>query len=180
MSKSLQRLQGASWVTVIASIIGLSASRHSNPMIILALFFALLCSLALALWSSVRLRKSPQVRSHRIGMYWRVAFLAALTGVDCYLWIKSGAWECVLVAALCVASAVLLWRLSPRSRFPLYALTFTVVAGLLNAVVSHFAQDAATHKLPMMNQAFFVFFAALPCIWLIECCIFARRLGRDQ
>ena len=71
--------------------------------------------------------KSPGSKGRRRKGAVRVVFLLILTGAFGYLGLKS--WYFIL-AVSSLASAILLWRLSPVAKYPLYVTTFLVIADL--------------------------------------------------
>jgi hypothetical protein len=116
MKFTLPKQNIAAWLMVILSFLGLALVKPPNRggiVFLLTLFGGFIWALV----STIRLRKSGRNKTAREKVLLRVVFLLILTGAFGYLGLKS--WYFIL-AASSLASAILLWRLSPATKYPLY------------------------------------------------------------
>jgi hypothetical protein len=113
-------------------------------------------------------------------LYWRVAFLAAFAVLSVRLgWGDWTNWGYLLIAVFCAASAILLWILSPLSRYPLYAVTFYLIGGALFRGISNYVHNPALLNDPLERQIIFWLIPGLTAALLVSCCMYARRITRS-
>jgi len=172
MKFTLPKQNIAAWLTVILSFLGLALTKPPNRggiVLLLTLFGGLIWVLV----STIRLRKSGRQKTAREKVILRVVFLLILTGALGYLGLKS--WYFIL-AASSLASAILLWRLSPLAKYPLYATTFLVIADLATSFYDMVRQS----ELPLGKTLGGSAIALATIAVLINCCLYARRLGENR
>lgn len=172
MKFTLPRQIIAAWLTVIISFLGLALIKPPNRGGI-AFLLTLFGGLIWALVSTIRLRKSGRQKTAREKVLLRVVFLLILTGVFGYLGLKS--WYFIL-AASSLASAVLLWRLSPSAQYLLYVTTFLVIADFGTSFYAMVRQPELSVGNILGGSAIALGVTAL----LINCCLYARRLGENR
>jgi hypothetical protein len=113
-------------------------------------------------------------------LYFRVTFLIAFAMLSATLsWGKYTQWGYLLIAGLCLASAVLLWVSSPLSRYPLYAVTCYLVGGAVFGGIWNYVHNPALLHAPLKAQIISWLIPVVPGFLLINCCLFARRLARS-
>jgi cytochrome bd-type quinol oxidase subunit 1 len=122
---------------------------------------------------------SPNVVGRDAALLWRVAFLAGFAVLNAWLawgnWIQ---WGCILMAVLSLLSALLLWILSPMSRYPLYGLTYyLVVSALIGGIHDYVRNPALLHDPPRI-QIIEWLIPGVPSALLVSCCLYAKRLAR--
>jgi hypothetical protein len=172
MKFTLPRQNIAAWLMVILSFLGLALIKPPNRggiVLLLTLFGGLIWALV----STIRLRKSGRQKTAREKVLLRVVFLLILTGAFGYLGLKS--WYFIL-AASSLASAVLLWRLSPVAKYPLFVTTFLVIADFGTSFYGVLRQS----ELPLGNILGGSAIALATTALLINCCLYARRLGENH
>jgi hypothetical protein len=172
MKFNLPRQNIAAWLTVAFSFLGLALLKPANRggiVFPLTLFGGLIWALV----STIRLRKSGRQKTAREKVLLRVVFLLILTGVFGYLGLKS--WYFIL-AAPSLASAILLWRLSPAARYPLYVTTFLVIADFGTSFYGMVRQPELSVGNIIGGSAIALGVTTL----LINCCLYARRLGENH
>jgi hypothetical protein len=114
-------------------------------------------------------------------LFWRIAFLIAFALLSTRLgWGNWMQWGYLLIAILCLASAILLWLLSPLSRYALYAVTFYLVAGALFGGLSNYIRNPALLHSPLKTQIVSWLIPGVPAALLVSCCIYARRIPRGR
>lgn len=170
MKFTLPRQNIAAWLTVILSFLGLALIKPPNRsgIVFVSTFFG---GLIWALVSTIRLRKSGRQKTEREKVLLRVVFLLILTGVFGYLGLKS--WYFIL-AASSLASAILLWRLSPAAQYPLYLTTFLVTADFGTSFYEIVRQPELSVGNILGGSAIALGVTAL----LINCCLYVRRLAK--
>jgi hypothetical protein len=84
------------------------------------------------------------------------------------------------MAALCAASAVLLWRSSPLTKYPLYAVTLLLAGGALVGGIYNYLHNPALLQSPVKFQFISWLIPGIPSVLLINCCLYARRIGRGE
>jgi hypothetical protein len=127
------------------------------------------------------LRVANVVTKKAAALLWRELFLFAFAGV-CVLfaWGNWKSWGYVLIAVLCVMSAVLLWRSSPLSKYPLYAVTLYLAGGALYGGIYNYFPNPALLSTPIKLQIIEWLIPGVPSVLLINCCLYARRMARDE
>jgi hypothetical protein len=121
--------------------------------------------------------QGPVTSKRGAALYWRVVFLVAFGILSARLgWGNWGQWGYMLIAVLCLASAVLLWLLSPLARYPLYAVTFYMIGGTLVGGITNYLHDPALSHKPLEAQVISWLIPGVPAALLVSCCVFARRL----
>jgi hypothetical protein len=112
-------------------------------------------------------------------LYWRIAFLIAFAVLSVRLgWGNWAQWGYLLIAILCLASAILLWILSPLSRYPLYAVTLYLIGGALFGGISNYIHNPALLHDSLEKQIISWLIPGVPGALLVSCCIYARRIAR--
>lgn len=126
------------------------------------------------------LRATNVVTKRAAALLWRETFLFAFAGLClCFVtwdWKTSGYG---LLAALCLLSAVLLWRSSPLARYPLYAATLYLAGGALLGGIYNYLHDPALLQKPIQLQIISWLIPGIPSVLLIYCWLYARQIGRD-
>jgi hypothetical protein len=115
-----------------------------------------------------------------VALLWRVAFLVAFAALNVWLaWGNWMRWDYILMAALSIVSALLLWTLSPLSRYPLYGVTyFLVISTLIGGIHDYVRNPTRLHEPPRMQIIEWLISGVLSAL-LISCCLYARRTARD-
>ena len=116
-----------------------------------------------------------------LALLWRELFLVAFAVLCvCFAWGEWKNWTYVLLATLCVASAVLLWRSSPLSKYPLYAATLYLAGGAIAGGIYNYVRDPAQLQNSIKFQIISWLIPGIPSVLLINCCLYARRIGRAE
>jgi hypothetical protein len=110
--------------------------------------------------------------------FWYIAFLLLFAMINAYLaFTPYGNLWSMVTAVLSVASAVQLWRRSPRSKYPLYVLTLLMGTAIPLGIYNYFRNPALLSE-PLEKQIISWLIPMIPIVVLIGCCVYARRLGR--
>ena len=190
-SRNLRRNRIIAWITVILSIVALAASKSKNLIVISLLLFSLLGGLAWILMTGFQLRRAdvtPQPSTHREAVLWRIAFLGMFTALNffCIFYYGLSSWKywCgnLLMAMLGLSSAILLWRGSTLSKYPLYAVTLYLGLGALGGGIYNYVQNPVLLHNPIKMQIIGWLIPGIPTALLINCCLYARRIvnGRNS
>jgi hypothetical protein len=75
---------------------------------------------------------------------------------------------------------VLLCRSSPLAKYPLYAATLFLGGGALVFGVYNYIHQPALLQSPIKFQIIGWLIPGIPCVLLINCCLYARRIGRGE
>jgi hypothetical protein len=127
------------------------------------------------------LRATDILTKKAAALLWREIFLVAFAGLNFYLaWGNWKDWGYSIVAVLCAASAVLLWRSSPLSKYPLYAVTLFLGGIALVGGIYNYVHDPALLQSSIKLQIISWLIPGLPSVLLINCCLFARRVARRR
>jgi hypothetical protein len=127
------------------------------------------------------LRVANVVTKRAAALLWREIFLVAFAGLNFYLaWGDWKDWGYSIMAVLCVASAVLLWRSSRLSTYPLYAVTLFLVGSALVGGIYNYVQNPALLRNPIKFQIISWLIPGIPSVLLINCCLYARRVTRGE
>jgi|SRR5580658_2241964 hypothetical protein len=114
-------------------------------------------------------------------LLWREIFLVIFAGLNLYwFWGNWKYWGSGLIVVLCAASAVLLWRSSPLSKYLLYAITLLWVVSALVSGTYNYVQNPALLRSPIKLQIIGWLVPGIPSALLISCCLYARRIGRGE
>jgi hypothetical protein len=115
-----------------------------------------------------------------VALYWRVTFLVAFAVLSARLgWGDWAQWGYLLIAVLCLGSAILLWILSPLSRYPLYAVTFYLIGGALFGGISNYIHSPALLHGPLETQIISWLIPGVPAALLVSCCVYAKQIARS-
>jgi hypothetical protein len=107
-----------------------------------------------------------------------IAFLLLFAVINAYLaFTPYGNLWSMVTAVLSVASAVQLWRRSPRSKYPLYVLTLLMGTAIPLGIYNYFRNPALLSE-PLEKQIISWLIPVIPIALLMGCCLYARRLGR--
>jgi hypothetical protein len=125
------------------------------------------------------LRATDILTKSALALLWRELFLVAFAVLClCFFWGDWKNWSYGLLAALCAASAVLLWRSSPLSKYPLYAATLYLAGGALFGGIYNYLHDPTLLQKPIKFQIIGWLIPGIPSLLLVNCCLYARRIGR--
>jgi hypothetical protein len=127
------------------------------------------------------MRVTNVISKQYAALLWREIFLVAFAGLNFYLaWSDWKDWGYSLMAVLCMASAVLLWRSSPLSKYPLYAITLFLAGSALVGGIYNYVQNLALLRSPIKFQIIGWLIPGIPSVLLISCCLYARRVARGE
>jgi hypothetical protein len=111
---------------------------------------------------------------------WRELFLVSFAAFNLYFaWTDWKGWGYIVLAVLCAASAVLLWRSSPLARYPLYAATFFLAGNALVFGIYNYIHQPAFRQSPIQFQIVSWLIPGIPSVLLLSCCLYARRVARE-
>jgi|HubBroStandDraft_1064217.scaffolds.fasta_scaffold54424_1 ATP-dependent Clp protease adapter protein ClpS len=110
-------------------------------------------------------------------LLWRVAFLVAFAVLN--VWGHWAQWVAILMAALSLSSAFLLFRRSRFSRFPLYALTMYFVGATVIDGINLYFHNPAFRQQPISAQIFSWLIPGVIAALLVNCCIYSRYPALD-
>jgi ATP-dependent Clp protease adapter protein ClpS len=108
---------------------------------------------------------------------WRVAFLIAFAVLN--IWGHWTQWIAILMAALSLFSAFLLFRRSSFSRFPLYALTIYFVCAAIIDGIDTYVHNPALLQQPISAQIFSWLIPGILAALLVDCCLYSRSPATD-
>jgi hypothetical protein len=127
------------------------------------------------------LRATDILTKSALALLWRELFLVAFAGLCLYFfWGDWKNWSYALLAALCAASAILLWRSSPLSKYPLYAATLYLAGGALVGGMYNYLRDPALLHQPIKFRIIGWLIPGIPSVLLLNCCLYARRVVRGR
>lgn len=125
------------------------------------------------------LRATGKLSKSALALLWREMFLVLFAGLNFYLaWNDRKSWGYVVLAVLCTASAVLLWRSSPLSKYPLYAVTVLLAGSALVGGVYNYVHNPAMRQGSLEFHIISWLIPGVPSVLLINCCLYARRVVR--
>jgi hypothetical protein len=84
------------------------------------------------------------------------------------------------MTVLCVSSAVLMWRSSPLSKYPLYAVTLLLAGSALVGGIYNYVHNPALLRNPIKFQIVSWLIPGIPSLLLVNCCLYARRIARGS
>lgn len=124
------------------------------------------------------LRATAVLTKARWALIWREIFLLGFAAGNLYLaWTDWKSWGYIVMGVLCAASAALLWRSSPRAKYPLYAATlFLAGNALIFGIFNYIHQPDLLHG-PIEFQIISWLIPGIPSALLVSCCLYARRIG---
>jgi hypothetical protein len=129
----------------------------------------------------VYLRATDILTKRALALLWRELFLVGFAGLNFYLaWGDWKDWGYNMMAVLCAASAVLLWRSSPLAKYPLYAVTLLLAGSALVGGIYNYAHEPALRQSTIKFQIISWLTPAIPSALLINCCLYARRVARGE
>jgi hypothetical protein len=141
--------------------------------------FAIAGALAALCFVVAYLRATDILTKRALALLWRELFLIAFAGFCFYFaWGDWKNWGSGLMAALCAASAVLLWRSSPLTKYPLYAVTLLLAGGALVGGIYNYVHYPALLQSPIKFQIISWLVPGIPSLLLFNCCLYARQIGR--
>jgi hypothetical protein len=120
----------------------------------------------------------PTTRSPARGS-WYIVYLSLFTLLNAYIGFTryGNLWSPVL-AALSGASVVLLWRRSPRAKYPVYALTL-LMGSAIPLGVYNYIRHPVLLQASLESQIISWLIPGIPIALLIACCVHARRFTRS-
>jgi hypothetical protein len=125
------------------------------------------------------LRATNVVTRSAAVLLWREVFLLGFGVFNLYFaWVDWKSWGYIVLAVLCTASAVLLWRSSPLSKYPLYAVTALLAGSALVGGVYNYVHDPAVRQGTLEFHIISWLIPGVPSVLLINCCLYARRVAR--
>jgi hypothetical protein len=77
------------------------------------------------------------------------------------------------MTVLCVSSAVLMWRSSPLSKYPLYAVTLLLAGSALVGGIYNYVHNPALLRNPIKFQIVSWLIPGIPSLLLVNCCLYA-------
>jgi hypothetical protein len=118
-------------------------------------------------------------RARGVVLLWREVFLLGFGVFNLYFaWVDWKSWGYIVLAVLCTASAVLLWRSSPLSKYPLYAVTALLAGSALVGGVYNYVHNPAVRQGTLEFHIISWLIPGVPSVLLINCCLYARRVAR--
>jgi isoprenylcysteine carboxyl methyltransferase (ICMT) family protein YpbQ len=109
---------------------------------------------------------------------WRIAFLLLFACLNIYFCVgQRFNWDCLAMAVLSITAALLFWRLSSWSRYPLYLLTLNMSAAIVGGLYNYVRHPEPMSQ-PFERQIIGWLIPVVPTYLLLLCCVSARRLGR--
>jgi hypothetical protein len=125
------------------------------------------------------LRATNILTRRALALLWRELFLVLFAGLNFYLaWNDWKDYGYIVMAVLCLASAVLLWRASPLSKYPLYAVTLLLAGSALVVGIYNYVHNPALLQSTLEFQIIRWLIPGIPSVLLINCCLYARRTTR--
>jgi hypothetical protein len=125
------------------------------------------------------LRATDILTKKAAALLWREVFLVSFAAFNLYFaWTDWKSWGYIVMAVLCAASAVLLWRSSPLAKYPLYVGTLFLAGNALVFGIYNYIHQPALRQSPIQFQIISWLIPAIPSVLLISCCLYARRIGR--
>jgi hypothetical protein len=125
------------------------------------------------------LRATNVLTKETSALLWREIFLVSFAAFNLYFaWTDWKSWGYIVMAVLCLVSVALLWRSSALSRYPLYAATLFLAGTALVGGIYNYIHQPALLQSPMMFQIISWLIPGIPSVLLINCCFYARRIGR--
>jgi hypothetical protein len=125
------------------------------------------------------LRATNILTKKAAALVWREIFLISFAAFNLYFaWTDWKSWGYIVMAVLCAASAVLLWRSSPLAKYPLYVATLLLAGNALVFGIYNYIHWQAPRQSPIQFQIISWLIPAIPSALLISCCLYARRVGR--
>jgi protein-S-isoprenylcysteine O-methyltransferase Ste14 len=124
------------------------------------------------------LRATDILTKERWALIWREIFLVSFAAGNLYLaWTDWKSWGYIVITVLCGASAVLLWRSSPRAKYPLFAVTlFLGGNALIFGIYNYIRQPELLHS-SLESQIIGWLIPGVPTALLVSCCLYARQVG---
>jgi hypothetical protein len=114
-------------------------------------------------------------------LLWREIFLVSFAAFNLYFaWTDWKSWGYIVMALLCLVSVALLWRSSALSKYPLYAASLFLVGTALVGGIYNYIHQPALLQSPIKFQIISWLIPGIPSVLLINCCIYARRVGRGS
>lgn len=118
------------------------------------------------------LRVTNILTKEAAALLWREIFLLAFAGLNFYLaWNDWKDYGYIAMAVLCLASAVLLWRSSPLSKYPLYAVTLLLAGSALVGGIYNYVHNPAMRQSTLEFQIISWLIPGIPSALLISCCL---------
>lgn len=125
------------------------------------------------------LRATDILTKKAAALLWREVFLVSFSAFNLYFaWTDWKSWGYIVMAVLCAASAVLLWR-SPRlAKYPLYVATLLLAGNALVFGIYNYVHNPAMRQNTLEFQIISWLIPGIPSALLVNCCLSVRRLGR--
>jgi hypothetical protein len=119
----------------------------------------------------------PQTRRNP-AFIWRVIFLCLFAALNFYFAIPGrGNISYLVLGCLCLASAGLLLRLSPWSKYPLFVATLIMGASFIGGIYNYAADPDLLNR-SLQQQVISWLIPFVPTVLLVACWTYARRLSR--